>query len=244
MKTYQEAQAVIKARETKKLENNTYLVRRSGDVLAVRLHATDVVTYYPDGRIKINSGGWRTVTTKDRINKYAPISLWANHGQWVISAPHRAQDGVFFYQDNMTINPDGTFSGIQTATQAKAEQKLRAQVRKYAKDYIAALKAGKVPAPSGGDCWFCALKEVKTGKPLGELTDNGHIGAHLKERYYVPSLAWNALKAMGSSRAAQHDLAYMQKMHEGGYFLAEDTMTDQIEKAIRRYVYRELGLAY
>jgi hypothetical protein len=117
-------------------------------------------------------------------------------------------------------------------------------VRKYANGYIIALKSGKVNTPSGGDCWYCFFKDTQTGKPLGEVTkDKEHILAHIKNKYYVPSLAWNALKAMGGSQAMSNNLAAYQGYAEVNTFPVT-WIDQQIEKAICRYVYRELGLAY
>ena len=42
----------------KKVANNTYIIRHP-DRLAVQFHLTDVVTAFPDGRVVIDSGGWR-----------------------------------------------------------------------------------------------------------------------------------------------------------------------------------------
>mgnify|MGYP003344650536 CR=1 FL=1 len=68
--------------ESQKLANNTYLTRRpgSGDyesqfIYAVRLHATDILTCWPDGTVSVSSGGWKTVTTKARINEFLPKCL-------------------------------------------------------------------------------------------------------------------------------------------------------------------------
>lgn len=61
-------------RDAQKLENNTYLTRRphndGGFIYTVRLHSTDVLEQWPDGSVAVTSGGWRTVTTKARINEY------------------------------------------------------------------------------------------------------------------------------------------------------------------------------
>lgn len=45
-------------------------------IYVVRLHQTDVVTYLPHGDIEVATGGWRTVTTKRRIEDYTPADVW------------------------------------------------------------------------------------------------------------------------------------------------------------------------
>lgn len=69
-----------RCKDQRKLCNNTYLIRRSDEEIAVRLHATDVVTFHADGSIDIGTGGWNTVTTKDRINAYCAIRVWSESG--------------------------------------------------------------------------------------------------------------------------------------------------------------------
>lgn len=69
--TYEEAKALLKGRESRKIGNNTYLVKKY-KFIGVRLHNTYVVMFYEDGRIELDSGNWNTVTTKDRMNKYLP----------------------------------------------------------------------------------------------------------------------------------------------------------------------------
>lgn len=64
-----------RCRERRKVANNTYAERR-GDDIALRLHQTDVVTFHPDGSITLNTGGWYTVTTKDRMNNALPKGTW------------------------------------------------------------------------------------------------------------------------------------------------------------------------
>lgn len=44
-------------------------VRRNEGVLRVTYHSTDVVTVYPNGKIVLNTGGWKSVTTKARMNQ-------------------------------------------------------------------------------------------------------------------------------------------------------------------------------
>lgn len=54
-----------------RLGNNTVLVR-NGDTYAVRLHYTDIVTFEPTGEVFINTGGWASVTTVERLNHFTP----------------------------------------------------------------------------------------------------------------------------------------------------------------------------
>lgn len=65
----------------KPLQNNTRLFKR-GDDFAVRLHGTDVVTIHPDGTYTIRTGGWWTMTTKQRIASYSPIRIFSVRGDW------------------------------------------------------------------------------------------------------------------------------------------------------------------
>jgi hypothetical protein len=78
------ASATIKNRESKKVGNNTYLVRISPETIGVRLHNTIVVKIHKDGTYTLNSGGWRTVTTKDRINSYCPVRVSQNKYDWYV----------------------------------------------------------------------------------------------------------------------------------------------------------------
>jgi 3'-phosphoadenosine 5'-phosphosulfate sulfotransferase (PAPS reductase)/FAD synthetase len=249
MKSYQEALEKLGKRSSRKLENHTYLIHyheAKPHYIGIRLHNTDVVKYYQDGRIVLNSGGWKTPTTKDRINKYAPVNVWTDKGIWYIGQNWN-KPAEAIYQDDMVINPDGTFSGVMTMEQAKEETKLRGKVRKYAKDFVTALKAGKIPMPSSGDCWYCSQvvssPDVYKGQPLGKvMKDKNHILSHIKEKYYVPSLAVNALEAFGASMAAKSTLWFYMG-HENANDWGEFAL-EQIEKSVKRYVYRELGLAY
>lgn len=79
------SQLTGRCKESRKLRNNTYLIRRSETKIAVRLHSTDVVTFHADGSIDLHDGGWCTVTTKDRINRYFEGRVWTESGYWFTS---------------------------------------------------------------------------------------------------------------------------------------------------------------
>ena len=232
MNSYNEAKAMFNTRK-RKLQNNTYLVQTENG-FGVKLHDTIVVEYLPDRTI-LNSGGWKTTTTKNRINEYMPIGyIYQNKGVWYIG-----QSDVVF-QDGCYCQ-DGKWYNVGHSS--KAINKQRKACRKYAKDFTKAMFSGKVDQPGPGDCFYCGMVTVDDKQPLGEaLKNKDHIESHIKENYFVPSLLVNACKMFGVSNAAWWTIQEIwQKGKAEGCFA--DVGRRQIESAIRRYCYRQLGLA-
>lgn len=99
----------------RKLDNNTYEVTYKDGCRAIRLHRTDIVTFRPDGKFAINSGGWQTRTTKHRINKYCrTIQVWSSKKKWYVSrAGSDCADmpclETVDYNDHMMFYSDGAF---------------------------------------------------------------------------------------------------------------------------------------
>jgi len=71
--------------EQRKIGNNTVLIRRTHDTIAVRLHGTDVVTYHRNGTMHLNTGGYDTVTTLSRIHHFSPVCTYRDKGVRVVS---------------------------------------------------------------------------------------------------------------------------------------------------------------
>jgi hypothetical protein len=67
-----------------KVANNTFLIIYPDGRIAVRLHETDVVTVTPDDTITIDSGGWYTRTSQDRICEWirGGWGLYTLKGDW------------------------------------------------------------------------------------------------------------------------------------------------------------------
>jgi hypothetical protein len=72
---------------------STRVRRIDADSIGILLHQTYVVTYHRDGRIILNSGGWRTVTTKARINEFSPASVHQKDFAWYLNGED-FEDGV------------------------------------------------------------------------------------------------------------------------------------------------------
>jgi hypothetical protein len=224
------AEATLGKRSRRKLANNTYLERRSEGQIAVKLHATDILIFHPDGSTEYQSGGWRTPTTKNRMNEFGPgPRIWSDRGIWQVW--NGGEEPIAVYADGMVYR-DGVIEG---GGDAKDERGQRRRVKAYAKAYMDALERGEVPAPGAGDCcdcWYCALgveRDATTGKihhgystadlgspTLGEQTatlmpdgrienrrNTDHILSHMSkdERYFVPSLLQRAMEIAGASQS-------------------------------------------
>jgi hypothetical protein len=117
---------------------------------------------------------------------------------------------VPFY-DGITIDSEGYAPRLRMTGPSPAKlrrheaavAKMKKRIDKYVEGYIAALKAG-MPMPSGGDCWYCALHTSVTDSdtqlrvPMGDaVSSHEHLISHMEDRYYVPTLAVNALRERG-----------------------------------------------
>ena len=104
---YAEAYALVAGknnRKSRKLENNTYGYIEYDGSVSVELHSTKVVTLYANGLVKLASGGWQTVTTKDRMNRYSPVSVRQRKGEWYVMST--CADGCrneFPFMENMVV---------------------------------------------------------------------------------------------------------------------------------------------
>ena len=225
----------------KKLGNNTFEIAYPSQVKAIRYHHTDVITYQVNGDIILDSGGWLTPTTKERMNSHLPAQWRINQINKVWYLANNSHSYTF--KDGITIHQDGTVSN--TGVDPKELLKLDKRILKYVDGYIKALFDGKIEKPSNGDCWYCGMQDVDSKKPLGEcIKDQDHIISHFDEKYYVPSLVVNAIEAFPVSIIAKNELGYLLKYHDqtsGEFGIGISKI--QIKSSLRRYLRRQLGLA-
>lgn len=63
---------------------NTILYKVDDHAFAIRYHNTDVVVIHDDGSYTLNHGGYKTVTTKARINEYSSARLSQRQFVWYL----------------------------------------------------------------------------------------------------------------------------------------------------------------
>lgn len=102
--THAEAVRMVRGktnRNTRKIGNNTYGEILHDGSVGIMLHSTYVVKIHPDNSATLNTGGWYSSTTKDRINKYSPVRVYQRKGQWYLENGEEYEDGVIVADNNL-----------------------------------------------------------------------------------------------------------------------------------------------
>ena len=188
--TYEQAQEIFATARNKEagkpVGHNTRLHLLDNGNYAIRFWNTNIVVIRKDGNYVLNSGGWRTMTTKDRINSFAPCLISQTNYIWYVypsvdDAPNldyndpgydeaweawreqRRATKYPLFEDGIVIDGTGTPEGWtpEQGARTHAFEKLKAKVDRlantYVKGYIAdVMRQGLQPATMG-DCWGCLL---------------------------------------------------------------------------------------
>ena len=217
--------------DSRPLQHMTILHSLDNGDIAVRYHETDVVTYHTDESVTLDSGGWRTPTTKTRINDYNPwsfIRVYQDKGLWHVANQENQQG--FPFADGMRVSRDGKVAYSEGAPpDTEGEKQLQKQILKYAREFGEAVMDGLVPIPSGGDCWICMIEG-------GSNTD--HLMSHMEESYFVPRLLYNAFQEMNVGNLYYSDWQQLANGEKPWF-----NINDRVRDAVKRYMRRHLGLA-
>ena len=175
--------------QTKVIGNNTVKIVYSDGTEAIRLHDTDIITYHPNGDVVLDSGGWKTHTTKERINRFAPVHISQNNHVWYVSP------GNYVFYDGIRFSPNGGLISEPKEDNQKELNKMKRRIKKYV-DLLDDLES--LPFPDNGDCWYCCMHTVGENKPLGDaVRDIDHLESHLDEGYIHGSILVNAMRESG-----------------------------------------------
>ena len=231
---------ILGGKSQKKIYHNTWLHRDGDNNLVIRYHATDIIVISPEDDISLYTGGWLTLTTKERFNRYlpTPFRVAQERGQWYLYNCQTQEE--YLFKDGITLTHNGDHhyevvgAGIET-DKAKAAS-LNRRILAYAKHYVDALLAGEVPAPGPGDCFVCAV---------GGGVGTEHLYSHLAESYFVPSLLINALNAYPVSVIANATIGALwgagDKDNIAGW---GDIAAQQLRTSITKYLRAQFGLPH
>jgi hypothetical protein len=171
--------------------------------------------------------GWQAAYIEDFRARRAYLKVakeWEQRNRVVF------YDGIIVNEDGYAIKlrADGPSPAKLRRHEAKVN-KIKRDIDKFIDGYIEQLRKG-MPMPSNGDCWYCtmfhavpaneqgmrSLPRGHTVTPLAERGENDdHLFSHMKERYYVPTLAVNAMRERGYQDAGIYFMLDMDPIRTG-----------------------------
>jgi hypothetical protein len=201
---------------SKFLKRNTIEYFPDSGARIIRLHDTNIVTFPAPHDLYhfiLNSGGWRTPTTADRMNSVLPsgVRVFQQGGFWYVRIGGWQEDGktVPFF-DGIEIK-----AGVVVNPQAWGESdepeknRLRILIRKYTKKVAEIWNGYGGPLkPDNGDCLICRVYGSKIYKG-SRHPEMDCIKSHLEEQYVHGSLVYNAFKWAGYG---DHQMPYVYGM--------------------------------
>ena len=152
---------------------------------------------------------------------------------------------VPFY-DGITVDSDGYAPRLRKDGPSPAKLRkheaavayMKKRIDKYVDEFIAELKKGTMPMPSGGDCWMCLFRNTDTGETWGDMGDNDHLIGHIADHYYVPSLAVNALRERGYKDVGIY--MWLDMNQDTGTMGKPGGRYDNVKRDIRAYMNKRL----
>lgn len=100
--THSEAVLMVRGKRNanrRKIGNNTYAEILHDNSVGIMLHSTYVVKIHPDDTYTLQTGGWQTVTTKDRINQYSPVRVYQRKYEWFV----KINGKEYPFMENMVV---------------------------------------------------------------------------------------------------------------------------------------------
>jgi hypothetical protein len=146
--------------------------------------------------IQFDTGGWKTVTTKERMNRFASVSIWSERHIWYISKSFdwdwkrkgldetnpifHFEDGMFMQGNQAYRKEHGELVKLKPFSKEaeKAKRKQLRQIDSFIKEYVNRLMNGQLGTPSAGDCFMCqgeSNSEFAEKMYIGELDSNGKL---------------------------------------------------------------------
>lgn len=108
----------IRREQVKKIGNNTFSRVLADGTRVITLHRTDIIKILPNGDNVLTSGGWHSVTTKERLSRYNTLGLYVcqRKGNWFVGKHlgNGVHAPLISFYDGMIVS-HSTFSLQQAA---------------------------------------------------------------------------------------------------------------------------------
>lgn len=203
MVTYKEANDLLQGKGIVNLGANTKLKRIENDLIGIQLHNTVIVTINQKDEYRLFTGGFRTATTRNRLNQYAPVKIRQLNGQWFI--------GGKIFEEGMVVRYEQASSLIDNFLPEPPKNLL---IEKYVNDFVdyaekhglfvkvnewSVVSLNETIRLGHKDCAFCFNASCVPDKKC-EIPKE-HILDHMKKGEFVPSLLYKAFDERSSNPA-------------------------------------------
>lgn len=117
------------------------------DAFAVQYHDTDVVTYFRDGRVRLDTGGWLTMSTRSRLDEFMPAGhrIISKEGRWFLVTP----SATYAYRDGITFDLYGTVTGFEEPAVVAEQDAANKALDKRLAGYIAKITSESIANAEG-----------------------------------------------------------------------------------------------
>lgn len=201
----------------------------------VRYHDTDVVTVKPDGVVELDTGGYNTLTTRDRMNHYGGhnVRVYTDKGT-IFARPLKTDESYAWsggvpFRDKATISPDGKVTPDQSPAELSVLPKLIDAYIKALKKNFPRLGADGKPN-SAGDPWMISGSIPSHDVALDWLGAGEEPSG---EPYIFNTIVFHAFKASGMTDLGAHML-YEKALRQG--------LDNYATGKVRRLFKKALGL--
>lgn len=199
---------------SKLLKRSTLKVNYEDGSIAIRYHDTDVLTWNVDGSITLDSGGFYTHTTKERINEFSSLtglSVYQEKSIWYVSI--RGTGEVLDFYDGITFQKGK--NGLKLVGKAKpVDTKELARLKRRIAKFVKLVDSNDTIYPEAGDCWGCMI-----------FNSDDCLEGHLDEGYLHGTLIVKALREAGYS---DEQLPFVIRIK------------DAVKRALRKYLMKRL----
>lgn len=235
---YTAALARLNGRASRHVAHKTYLIARDNGDIALRYWDTDVVTFHSDNTATLNTGGFATMFTKERINEYAGTRIGADKRVWWLDGAPFFDGARVNLATGRVINPRDVATVAESLKAYKALSKAIASYIKgfdtewaretFGADPLTPLNFDKRMGEAlAYTCWTCRA-DIRAG----------HLALHIEEGDYPLSLLMNAYKARGYGNASYVLWGALSDLHSGR--ISRWTARD-IASNVREYLWTYLA---
>ena len=181
---------------TKRSSTPKSQIIKDGDRYIVRLYRTNIVTYYPNGDVLLNNGGYDSQSTAAAISCMSPFSCWLNLSRLVVCNRY-GPGGKFLLEPRLLFKRDAegvyqpenppaakVYRTRVIKEKAKKTRTYFAQVPVYIKAFSAAFDRGVKP-----EIEFISMEQTfNSGEPLEDQQASNLAWAYVSEDWHVGGL--------------------------------------------------------